>query len=84
MRNFHLERIEDVTGVSGTGIVAEGTLFSDGQAVIHWVVGKHHTTTPHLSMESVQDIHSHQGRTRIVWHDQGSFIPDYVGPERHP
>jgi hypothetical protein len=37
MRTFTLRRQEDVSGVSGTGIVLEGTLFSTGVVVVHWL-----------------------------------------------
>ena len=30
MRNFNLIRHIDVSGLSGTGVVAEGVVFSDG------------------------------------------------------
>jgi hypothetical protein len=35
---FHLERLVDVSCVSGTGVVAEGAFFTDtGEAVVHWL-----------------------------------------------
>jgi hypothetical protein len=37
MRSFTLGRQADVSGVSGTGIVLEGTLFSTGVVVVHWL-----------------------------------------------
>jgi hypothetical protein len=37
MRTFTLRREEDVSGVSGTGIVLEGTLFTTGVVVVHWL-----------------------------------------------
>ena len=37
MRTFTLCRESDVSGVSGTGIVFEGTLFSTGMVVVHWL-----------------------------------------------
>jgi hypothetical protein len=37
IRCFTLRREEDVSGVSGTGIVLEGVLFSTGLVVIHWL-----------------------------------------------
>ena len=37
MRCFTLRRGEDISGVSGTGLVLEGTLFSTGVVVIHWL-----------------------------------------------
>ena len=37
MRSFTLRREEDVSGVSGTGVVLEGTVFSTGVVVVHWL-----------------------------------------------
>lgn len=37
MRTFTLRREADVSGVSGTGVVLEGTLFSTGMVVVHWL-----------------------------------------------
>jgi hypothetical protein len=37
MRTFTLCREGDVSGVSGTGVVFEGTLFSTGMVVVHWL-----------------------------------------------
>jgi hypothetical protein len=37
MRTFVLRREEDASGVSGTGVVLEGTLFSTGTVVVHWL-----------------------------------------------
>lgn len=37
MRRFLMERENDVSGVSGTGVVLEGVRFSTGVVVIHWL-----------------------------------------------
>jgi hypothetical protein len=37
MRRFTMCREQDVSGVSGTGHVLEGVLFSTGVVVIHWL-----------------------------------------------
>jgi len=37
LRPFTLCREADVSGVSGTGIVLEGVVFSTGAVVIHWL-----------------------------------------------
>jgi hypothetical protein len=37
MRRFQLHRDHDVTGVSGTGLVAEGAAFYGGATRIVWV-----------------------------------------------
>jgi hypothetical protein len=66
---FELVRDTDVSGVSGTGKVAEGVIFSDGEAAIHWL-GKWPTTTPHpQGIVSIKGVHGHGGATRIVLAD---------------
>jgi hypothetical protein len=67
MRAFYLARDVDVSGVSGTGVVAEGVVFSDGTAVVRWVVGEHHSTVVWPDVQSVMAIHGHNGATRLVW-----------------
>lgn len=75
-RALFLNRHEDVNGVSGTGRVWEGVLFSNG-----WVAGKWTTVTPsygwYPSLECVNKIHGHDGRTSIVFKDvitQGNYV----------
>lgn len=68
MRRFLLVRHEDITGVSGTGVVAEGVEFTDGSVAVRW--SSHRPST--VMWESVDDaitIHGHSGRTVIRWVD---------------
>lgn len=66
---FELHRDTDISGVSGTGKVAEGVIFSDGEAVIHWL-GTWPTTTAHpQGVASIKAVHGHGGATRIVLAD---------------
>ena len=37
MRRFSMRRDFDVSGVSGTGTVLEGVVFSTGPVVVHWL-----------------------------------------------
>jgi hypothetical protein len=72
-RTFRIYREDDVSGVSGTGFVCEGVIFSDGHAAIHWTGSPYPTTTPHPDgLESVMYIHNHKGAggARIVWDDE--------------
>lgn len=66
MRKFNLVRTEDISGVSGTGIVAEGVQFTDGTIALRWL-SKHKSTAIYDCIADVQAIHGHEGRTRIVW-----------------
>lgn len=66
MRLFHLIRDEDVSGVSGTGIVAEGVEFHDGQCVISWF-GRLHSVAVYPSIDGIIEVHGHDGRTVVEW-----------------
>ena len=63
---FYLDREEDATGVSGTGVVAEGVQFSDGSCVLRWLTGVR-STVFYNSIADVDYIHGHKGATKIVW-----------------
>lgn len=65
-RTFVLYRTEDESGVSGTGIVAQGVRFADGTAAMRWV-SEHRSTAVYESMESLEAIHGHGGRTVVRW-----------------
>ncbi len=69
MRRFVLQRWTDVSGVSGTGIIAEGVVFSDGSAVVHWIASEYHSIVIWPSMEGLIAIHGHGGTTEIVYLD---------------
>lgn len=69
IRRFHFERLEDASGVSGCGRVAEGCLFTDtGEAVVHWL-GSHGSINLYHSIDDVMHVHGHQGRTKIIFDD---------------
>ena len=66
--SFLLERIEDVSGVSGTGVVAEGVRFSDGTVALRWTSDWPTSVVFHeRGIDSVRAVHGHGGKTRIVW-----------------
>lgn len=65
---FVLLRDEDVSGVSGTGVVAEGVEFSDGTVSLRWTSAWPTSVVFHdRGIESVRAIHGHDGRTRLMW-----------------
>lgn len=68
MRRFHIVRQKDVSGVSGTGHVAEGIQFHDGQAVISWF-GRFHSVAVYPNIEGIIAIHGHDGSTTVEWLD---------------
>jgi len=68
-RTFTLERYEDPSGVSGTGVIADGVQWPDGSVSLRWR-GEWPTITFHeRGIDSVQTIHGHQGATEIRWQE---------------
>lgn len=70
IRRFHLERKEDVHGVSGTGRVAEGVEFTNGVVAMSWRHTDFPSTTIFPNIHCVEGIHGHEGRTVVVWEDK--------------
>ena len=68
MRRFQLVRHEDVYGASGVGIVAEGVQFWTGQCVMCWL-SETSSVTIHPSIDTLQAVHCHGGRSVVVWLD---------------
>lgn len=66
MRVFELYRKEDVTGVSGTGVVAVGIMFPNGSVAMQWL-GARSSIVIHDNMENVVSVHNHNGKTEIRW-----------------
>lgn len=71
---FTIHRYSDPTGISGTGVVAEGVEWSDGTVALRWL-----TATPSLCIYSdirhIQAIHGHRGSSEIVWDDPTKYTP---------
>ena len=70
MRRFVLWRKEDPTGVSGTGIIAQGIMFGDGRVSLRWL-SEHASTANFDSIDDVRAIHGHDGATVVDWMDAG-------------
>ena len=68
MRRFWLNRLEDDTGISGTGAIAEGVCFTDGTAAMRWLT-RHSSWCIYGSMVELEAIHGHGGATLIEWLD---------------
>ncbi|MEU8723547.1 hypothetical protein [Streptomyces antimycoticus] len=67
-RRFHLQRTTDITGVSGTGRVADGVLWPDETVSIRWA-GPMPSTVFWHSLANALHVHGHGGHTVIVWDD---------------
>jgi len=69
MRRFHLVRREDETGVSGTGIVAEGIQFTSGVCVLSWLTAIKSIAAIYDNINVVEWLHGHGGKTVVKWVD---------------
>lgn len=70
MRRFRLVRKVDHSGVSGTGVVAEGVEFTSGRVSLEWMSEWPTSVVFHeKGIQSVEAIHGHHGNTVIEWLD---------------
>ena len=70
MKIFYLNRLEDESGVSGTGRVAQGFIFDNGKVALTWL-SDHPSVTIYDNIGEVHAIHSHDGKTEV------EMLPDY-------
>lgn len=68
-RRFALQRRTDYSGVSGTGLVAYGTVYPNGQTTLAWCASDTPSIGVYDSPDHVEKIHGHGGATVIVWID---------------
>ena len=68
-RRFVLNRKKDPTGTSGTGVVAEGVMFSGGKVALHWF-SHYGAVNVYDSIEVVRVLHGHGKSTEIQWLDE--------------
>lgn len=73
-----LLREVDATGVSGTGVVAQGVWWQEGDIVaLRWTSRYPTSVVFHeRGLESVEAVHGHGGMTKIVWIDQPPHVSD--------
>lgn len=67
-RRFVLIRDEDVSGVSGTGKVAEGVEFDNGICVVSFISPYPHANT-YFNLHVLEAVHGHGGKTKVVFVD---------------
>jgi hypothetical protein len=68
VRKFKLKRNFDESGISGTGYVTEGVVFTDGTVAMRWLT----SISSHCYYNSIEDviaIHGHDGATVVEYLD---------------
>lgn len=66
MQKFYLLRDDDISGISGTGIVAEGVILNSGKVILEWIK-EPSSINIFNSIEDLEDVHGHNGATKIVF-----------------
>lgn len=69
VKRFYLLRKEDLTGMSGEGIVAFGVVLPSGKAILEWVT-QLTSVALYDDLGSLEAIHGHEDRTKIVVIDE--------------
>lgn len=69
MRTFTVHRSEDVSGISGTGLVAVGAVFPSGRCVVEWT-GRMPSLEISTTIADWLSIHGHGGKTLIVYDNE--------------
>ena len=62
---FYLKRVEDESGISGTGRIAQGVIFDNGKVALTWLSDTP-STGIYDSIGDVRSIHGHEGKTEIT------------------
>jgi len=68
-RLFELYRHRDVTGKSGTGVVAHGAQWPDGTVSVRWA-GATASFSNWDSLDVLVAVHGHEGATEVRWLDE--------------
>jgi hypothetical protein len=66
MKTIVLRRLEDESGVSGTGIVAQGCVFDNGFVALTWLTHLSSLVWYH-SIEVLLSVHGHGGKTVVEY-----------------
>ena len=67
-KRFVLVRKVDSSSVSGVGVVAEGTQFSNGEVCLHWLSALS-SIGIYSCIDSLLKIHGHGSNTELCWID---------------
>ena len=81
MRNFLLVRTDDPSGVSGVGVVAEGTEFTAGHVALSFFRPVPDAISLFPSIQKMLEVHGHGNKT-IVRYLYGHAEPDISVPTR--
>jgi hypothetical protein len=67
-RRFELYRFRDPSGGGGTGVVAQGTEYSNGWVSLAWL-GQWPSMSVWPDIDSMLEVHGHLGASEVRWLD---------------
>ena len=65
IKEFYLQRVEDESGISGTGVVARGVILPSGSVCLEWSTF-HSSICIYKNISDVEAIHGHNGKTLVI------------------
>ena len=65
IKEFHLQRIDDESGISGVGVVARGVILPSGSVCLEWSTF-HSSICIYKNISDVEAIHGHGGKTLVI------------------
>lgn len=68
MKQFYLNRKIDLSGVSGTGIIAYGVILPSGRVVMEWVT-EHKSIAIYDGINEIQILHAQPDKTELIFFD---------------
>lgn len=72
MKLFYLIRNKDISGNSGTGVVAQGVEFDNGKCAMTWLT-ETLTMTTFDKFSDIELLHGHGGMTEVVTENDPRF-----------
>ena len=83
MRHFTVYRTTDTSGVSGTGIIAQGCLFANGAAAIQWLGGPDPGDVQTKDWEKWLSVHvkAHPENGTVITFSNGEQLDFRAEPE---
>jgi hypothetical protein len=73
VRDFILIRDKDITDKSGTGVVAEGVVFTDGFAILKWL-REPYALGIYETLEALISVHGHEGNTHVEFIEKNTIV----------
>lgn len=75
IKRFILVREEDESGVSGTGTVAEGVIWTNGTVHMKWL-SQFEGEVRYPNLDTLIHIHGHGGKTKVVFYKKDKEEPE--------